>query len=1734
MKRFQKPLALFLALVLALSCALPAFAAEDGEATGNVQVTRLDSAPEQARGGSGTGTSRPQQSPAYGAHEKVRAIVIMEDAPTVAYANAGISLFGLRGAPTESDLLASHEELRGEMSGQDIDYDLNFDYTTLLNGMSVTVEYGDLDAIAELPGVASVHVANTYVRIEDRAEGTQQMGYANDVTGAASLHTAGFDGEGMVIAVIDSGITPEHEVFRTEPTNPAIEGNAAIEQLGYGVRFSDKIPFYHDYYETRVNKKPAAEADVKAAYSYDAGGHGTHVAGIAAGYATATGADGNPTVTFSGAAPQAQILAMKVFADDTSDGSTTTDVCVAALEDAYKLGADVINMSIGWYYGFTNYDYDLEAVVSGIYDTLERNGVIVCASAGNYYSVADWNGYLTSGWTYTDYVDYGTICAPATFPTTMAVAAAENGGYTMAQVTVNGTDIVCADGTTEDNSENGTFADLVAELNGDSIDYVVLGGSTYGYETDYEGLTVTDKVVLVKRGNDGETDVGDGPGNFYFNTKIKIAADKGAKAVIIYNNGDDDISSLSADTYAIPAVFISKSDFETYFTKTTGSLTLKLEDAENPAAGRMVDMSCWGATPDLKIGVDIAAVGGHVRSALGGTKDQYVVYSGTSMASPNMAGNMASLLQYLKQEYQGLTKSDLATMAMAMVESTATTLTDTYGYLYSPRKQGAGLVDIAAAAEASAYITEPIQNLGERKDGKFTISFTVRNLTSEDQTYAIYGVDVLYDYAEYNTTVNNGKIGYNYISSDYVGSWDDDGYWYPGYTTNAADTITVPANGEAEVTITVQLDDDWMDYFDYIYPNGNYIEGYVWLQNTVSEEWLHATYMGFYGDWAAAPVMEPYDWRNDYYYDFYYHKDMVPTFSTVGGYAIVNYAYAEDISDIDNVLDGYAAYAAGGDNYFFYWYENAPWDYDADRFAVSPYGSYLNGLYMLPVNIRNARHMVMVVSDTATGEVYDVVSRDYLIKPYYYYSTDWWYTDGDAWFTYDGTDSSGNVLPNGTEITVSFYADIDYGEDVLGGANLSNVKGKIAGLTPGWTFTCTIDTELPELAVDESGYYRVYYDPAEKTLTVKASDNQYLAHMSVYGYDENNGWTFIDYALFYGEEGETCEATLDVSGYSGVYLYLDDYATNESSYWIELEDYAHEHADHLTHVDAVAATCTTDGNIEYYVCSCDKYFENEAATIEITEEDIVIPATGHTWSEWTVTKEPTLTEDGEATHHCTVCNEPETQIILAYENHIHALTLVDAKAATCTAAGSITYWTCSICGKCFADEAGTAEIAEADTVIPATGHAWSEWVTTEDGTTMTRTCANCGATEAVPTDGTKVHVDTVAATCTTTGNPEYWYSADADGTVLYFADAEGKTQIAEADTVIPAAGHTWGDWEVTTEPAFGVEGERTRTCSCGETETAAIPALTVHSHEMARVLAQEPSCTEPGNIAYWYCSDCGKLYSTAAAGQELTAADVVIPAHGHSVELKNYVAPTYTQPGYSGDWVCSICGDTVEYGCRLEPIPYPYIPVAPTVPTKPDAPTEPDTPDAPVYSGSFVDVAAESWYSADVAFVAARGYMNGVDDAHFSPDTRLTRAMLAAILYRIAETPAVSYAGAFTDVADDQWYTPSVEWAALNGIVNGYDNGAFGPEDCVTREQLAAILYRYAQRMGYDVTARADLDAFSDGADVSAYAVDAMSWSVAEGLVNGSDGRLLPGGYATRAQIAAVIHRFLEKFDVRI
>ena len=176
----------------------------------------------------------------------------------------------------------------------------------------------------------------------------------------------------------------------------------------------------------------------------------------------------------------------------------------------------------------------------------------------------------------------------------------------------------------------------------------------------------------------------------------------------------------------------------------------------------------------------------------------------------------------------------------------------------------------------------------------------------------------------------------------------------------------------------------------------------------------------------------------------------------------------------------------------------------------------------------------------------------------------------------------------------------------------------------------------------------------------------------------------------------------------------------------------------------------------------------------------------------------------------------------------------------------------------------------------------------------------------------------------------------------------------------------------------------------------------------------------------------------------------------------------------------------------------------------------------------FADVPAGAWYYADVMYAAENGIMNGVGGNMFDPDASLTRAMLVQILYNMENRPEAAASG-FADVSADDWFAGAVGWADSNGIVSGYSETVFAPADNVTREQMAAILYRYAEFKGYDISAAADLSGFADSYEVSEWAADAMSWANAEGLINGmSDTELAPNGDATRAQTAAVIRRFCE------
>lgn len=198
-------------------------------------------------------------------------------------------------------------------------------------------------------------------------------------------------------------------------------------------------------------------------------------------------------------------------------------------------------------------------------------------------------------------------------------------------------------------------------------------------------------------------------------------------------------------------------------------------------------------------------------------------------------------------------------------------------------------------------------------------------------------------------------------------------------------------------------------------------------------------------------------------------------------------------------------------------------------------------------------------------------------------------------------------------------------------------------------------------------------------------------------------------------------------------------------------------------------------------------------------------------------------------------------------------------------------------------------------------------------------------------------------------------------------------------------------------------------------------------------------------------------------------------------------------------------------------------------PVEPETPIEPEK---PAISNPFADVQEENWFYDDVLFAYEQGLLRGMSENMFAPQTASTRAQIAAIFYRMEGSPAVEGVGSFADVTQGAWFYDAVTWAEKSGILSGYGNGSFGANDPVTREQLAAIFYRYAQFKGLDTENAGDLDAFADKNAASAWAQTALSWAVERGLVSGKgDSRLDPKGTATRAELAAMLHRFAQQTE---
>lgn len=960
-------------------------------------------------------------------------------------------------------------------------------YTTLLNGFSATVTYGQYKAIRRLDCVQSAFISPTFELLPDTAN-------SNKMIGGGSYNTTGFTGEGMLVAILDTGVDMGHEVFKAAPKSPSLTQEKLrtlletydfqVESIIKGISvsnlyYSAKIPFQFDYGDKDKDGNPGEK-----------GSHGTHVASTAAGNVGVNDA-------VMGVAPQAQIINMNVF--KSSGGASYSDI-LAALEDCILLGVDVANLSLGSDCGYIDYDSE-DAFTKSLLDVFERtgeSGVSLAVAAGNAYNAA--YGDAFGGKALASNPDYGLVSEPSTYGESLSVAAVSNGVVNSPYVTVGGKNLAYQDSATISDDENAKpFRSLSSR---GSLEYVVV--PNYGAEADYEGLDVQGKIALVQRG-----------GGMYYEQKERAAANAGAIGMLVYNNVPG-MLYMSITDWKIPCAFVSQAAGEYMKQQQTKTLSVAATDAlvESPTYG-MADFSSWGATTELTLKPELTAPGAGIYAAVPGG---YESMDGTSMASPHVAGGMAIVQQALKARDASMSGADRKHMTDTLLMSTAHVIYDNDGVPYSPRKQGAGLMSINDAVNTRGYLSvEGMERPKlELKDdpamkGVYTMNFTVHNTGSDTLYYDVTPL-VLTDTTE--AYVNGSGQEFSTISGS--------SRLLPHtFTTNCENNrVSVAPGKTADVTVTVTVTDEGRKMLAQ-FPNGSYVEGFVTLTQVAADGSaltdpidLGLPFLAFYGDWTKAPIMDSTDY-----------------WETLDGSASQAQAYMNTAfsSSSENTVDTYL-----GDNN----YTTVP--YLADRNAISPnnddFMDSLTGIYT--GLLRNTKSLKYTITG-ANGQVYYSKDCEYVGKSIYSYDyyrivpagVDAEYDGIEPWY---GTDSHNAKLPNNTKATVTIEATLPYGDGV--GTNQKH----------SWSFPITIDTEEPhadnlKVTESEGRYY----------LSLDVSDNQYVAAVVFYNI-KNSEMLYGMQGFGEDKPGVTSHIKeYDITGFGETFgMIVHDYAGNSKVYTV--------------------------------------------------------------------------------------------------------------------------------------------------------------------------------------------------------------------------------------------------------------------------------------------------------------------------------------------------------------------------------------------------------------------------------------------------------------------------------------------------------------------------------------------------------------------------------------------------------
>ena len=740
------------------------------------------------------------------------------------------------GADGAASLASINEAVAGAFPGAQVQ--VQREYDNALVGFALRAPAGSLDAIRASSGVRAAfleregHVSD--VAAMDAEGGTRaSQAEGQDPANLSAQLMMRTDqvtqkGEGKVIAVIDTGVDMTHPAFTgAMPDNVALSEDqvqALVPQLGAGKSgqyMSEKFPFAYDYADDDVDAAPREGGS---------GFHGTHVAGIAAGNAD----------KIVGTAPDAQIIVGKVTRSE--DDALLDSSLLAALDDMVVLRPDVINLSLGWTAGMDN---EADSVYDTVYKKLQEEGITVNAAAGNAFSTGYGNN-SGKGLPYASDPDTSVMDEPATYPSVVAVGSVENALIRNA-FTAAGMDI----GYQRSRGMNGERVAYFSDLPAGTYEYVDAG---FASEEDVAALKekfpngLSGKIALVSRGK------------MTYQKKVENLYDLHPAGVLVYNNVSvGSLIIMNLTTQDVPAAFISQADGQAMLAASDHHLTIaEGQVLPQSTTYEASEFSSWGVSPDLRLKPEIAAPGGNVFSAI--PNGAYEQTSGTSMATPQMAGISAIVLQRVQSDplFASMSARDKADVVQNLIMGTARPLTDaaqTSGALYSPRKQGAGLVDALAATTSSVYPTvagaaEPSRPKADLGDGTTGWHFdvTLHNLGAAPATYELSSQAL-------SEIVDGGFFTEH--SSDWRGRGVE--VTYSGAASASAEgaTVTVPALGEATVGVDVMPGSEFASYVADNTPNGTFLDGFVRLASkTDGQPDLAVPYLGFYGDWGKAPIFD--------------------------------------------------------------------------------------------------------------------------------------------------------------------------------------------------------------------------------------------------------------------------------------------------------------------------------------------------------------------------------------------------------------------------------------------------------------------------------------------------------------------------------------------------------------------------------------------------------------------------------------------------------------------------------------------------------------------------------------------------------------------------------------------------------------------------------------------------------------------------------------------------------------